>query len=56
MRISNARIFLGAALTLTIGLVLAQDAREVHFRGVIHDYSPSTISGGPYERSARGAG
>jgi len=49
MRISNARIFLGAALTLTIGLVLAQDAREVHFRGVIHDYSPSTISGGPYE-------
>jgi hypothetical protein len=27
----------------------AQDLRPVHFSGVIHDYSPSTVSGGPYE-------
>src|SRR5258706_7347191 len=27
----------------------AQDLRIVHFSGVIHDYSPSTVSGGPYE-------
>jgi hypothetical protein len=27
----------------------AQDLRIVHFSGVINDYSPSTVSGGPYE-------
>jgi hypothetical protein len=27
----------------------AQDLRPVHFGGVINDYSPSTVSGGPYE-------
>jgi hypothetical protein len=27
----------------------AQDLRPVHFSGTIHDYSPSTVSGGPYE-------
>jgi hypothetical protein len=27
----------------------AQDLRPVHFSGVINDYSPSTVSGGPYE-------
>ena len=27
----------------------AQDLRLVHFSGVINDYSPSTVSGGPYE-------
>ncbi len=27
----------------------AQDLRLVHFNGVISDYSPSTVSGGPYE-------
>jgi hypothetical protein len=27
----------------------AQDLRPVHFSGMIHDYSPSTVSGGPYE-------
>src|ERR1700723_1280860 len=26
----------------------AQDLRLVHFDGVISDYSPSTVSGGPY--------
>jgi hypothetical protein len=27
----------------------AQDLRPVHFSGVLNDYSPSTVSGGPYE-------
>ncbi len=27
----------------------AQDLRPVHFGGVLNDYSPSTVSGGPYE-------
>jgi hypothetical protein len=27
----------------------AQDIRPVHFGGLINDYSPSTVSGGPYE-------
>ena len=27
----------------------AQDLRPVHFSGMIHDFSPSTVSGGPYE-------
>jgi hypothetical protein len=27
----------------------AQDLRPVNFSGMIHDYSPSTVSGGPYE-------
>jgi hypothetical protein len=27
----------------------AQDLRPVHFSGLIHDYTPSTVSGGPYE-------
>ena len=27
----------------------AQNLRPVHFGGVINDYSPSTVSGGPYE-------
>jgi len=27
----------------------AQDLRPVHFGGVINDYSPSTVAGGPYE-------
>jgi hypothetical protein len=45
----RSRFVLGAALTLTAGLTSGQDARAVHFRGIIHDYSPSTVSGGPYE-------
>src|SRR3984957_17349226 len=27
----------------------AQDLRPVHFSGVLNDYSPSTVAGGPYE-------
>ena len=48
MRIRSRFVF-GAALTLTAGLISGQDVRGVHFRGIIHDYSPSTVSGGPYE-------
>jgi hypothetical protein len=49
MRIRFKSGLLSAALTLSVGLVLGQDTRNVRFRGVIHDYGPSTISGGPYE-------
>ena len=49
MRIRNRQVFFGIALTLAIGLVPAQDLRVVHFKGVINDYSPSTVSGGPWE-------
>jgi len=42
----------GIALALC-GLALApaqaQSLRPVHFGGVINDYSPSTVAGGPYE-------
>ena len=42
----------GIAIALS-GIALvpaqAQDLRPVHFSGVINDYSPSTVSGGPYE-------
>jgi hypothetical protein len=49
MRIPYQRAFWGAALTMTVGLMLGQDLRDVHFKGVIHDYTPSTVAGGPYE-------
>ena len=49
MRIRYRRFFFGIALTLAVGLAPAQDLRLVHFKGVINDYSPSTVSGGPWE-------
>lgn len=49
MGILYGRAFFVTALTLTVGLVWGQDLRGVHFRGVVHDYTPSTVSGGPYE-------
>jgi hypothetical protein len=49
MRIHFRRAFFGTALVLSVGLVPAQDLRVVHFKGLINDYSPSTVSGGPYE-------
>ncbi|HEY7392045.1 MAG TPA: hypothetical protein VH640_26240 [Bryobacteraceae bacterium] len=39
----------GIALALAAGYVGAQELRGVHFGGLINDYSPSTVSGGPYE-------
>lgn len=47
MRIPYRQAFL--ALALAVGLAPAQDLRLVHFKGVINDYSPSTVSGGPWE-------
>ncbi|MEO8373199.1 MAG: hypothetical protein ABI806_28700 [Candidatus Solibacter sp.] len=49
MRIRYAHIIFRTGLVLTAGLLSGQDLREVHFKGVIHDYSPSTVAGGPYE-------
>jgi uncharacterized Zn-binding protein involved in type VI secretion len=49
MKLRYRRVSLSIALTLGAGLVLAQDLRQVHFKGVINDYSPSTVSGGPWE-------
>ena len=37
------------AIAIAAGIASAQDLRPVHFAGLIHDYSPSTVSGGPYE-------
>lgn len=39
----------GIALVLAVGPVLAQELRRIHFAGAVNDYSPSTVSGGPYE-------
>jgi type 1 fimbria pilin len=39
----------GMAIALSGAQAQAQDIRIVHFSGVINDYSPSTVAGGPYE-------
>ena len=49
MKIRYKRAFFGIAISLAAGLALGQELRNVHFKGVINDYSPSTVSGGPYE-------
>ena len=49
MRIRYRLFFFGIAFTLAAGLMTAQDLRQVHFKGVINDYSPSNVSGGPWE-------
>jgi hypothetical protein len=49
MKIRFAIGVCGIALALTAGYVGAQELRRVHFGGLINDYSPSTVSGGPYE-------
>jgi hypothetical protein len=38
-----------ALLAIALVRAQAQDLRLVHFSGVVNDYSPSTVSGGPYE-------
>jgi hypothetical protein len=47
MKIRFRRALCAIALTMATGL--AQDLRVVHFKGLINDYSPSTVAGGPYE-------
>jgi hypothetical protein len=49
VRIRYRLFFFGIAFTLAAGLMTAQDLRQVHFKGVINDYSPSNVSGGPWE-------
>ncbi len=49
MRTQYRHVFFGIALTLAAGLAPAQDLRQVHFKGLVNDYSPSTVSGGPWE-------
>jgi hypothetical protein len=38
-----------AVVAITLAPAQAQDVRPVHFSGVVNDYTPSTVSGGPYE-------
>lgn len=49
MRIQFAISLCGIALALAAGHLRAQELRRVHLSGLINDYSPSTVSGGPYE-------
>ena len=49
MKIRYKWFLCGIALTLGGGLAPAQDLRIVNFKGVVNDYSPSTVSGGPWE-------
>jgi hypothetical protein len=49
MKIRFAKSLFGIALVVAAGNLLAQELRRVHFSGLINDYSPSTVSGGPYE-------
>ena len=49
VRIRYKQALFGIAVTLAVGLAPAQDLRQMHFKGVINDYSPSTVAGGPYE-------
>jgi hypothetical protein len=49
MKIQLASGLCGIALVFTAGHAQAQESRRVHFSGLINDYSPSTVSGGPYE-------
>lgn len=39
----------GIAMVLAVGNGSAQELRTVQLKGTISDYSPSTVSGGPYE-------
>ena len=43
------KALIGIAVTLAVGLASAQELRQVHFKGMVNDYSPSTVAGGPYE-------
>jgi hypothetical protein len=49
MRIPYRQTVFGLCSALAIGLLSAQELRVAHFKGLINDYSPSTVAGGPYE-------
>jgi hypothetical protein len=40
---------LSLLLLISGACALAQDRRPVHFSGLINDYSPLTVKGGPWE-------
>lgn len=44
MRIRYTQVLFGIAVTMAAGLAQAQELRTVHFKGVVNDYSPSTVS------------
>jgi len=48
MKMKNVVGFCATAIAF-VGVVQAQDLRRVKFSGTINDYSPSTVSGGPWE-------
>jgi len=50
MKMRSVAIPCGIAAALSaVALMRGQDLRAVQFSGVINDYSPSTVSGGPWE-------
>ena len=49
MKFRYGRAAFGIGLALAAGLATAQDQRRVQFGGTIGDFTPSTISGGPWE-------
>ena len=49
MKIRKKQVLFAFGVTLALGLASAQELRIVHFKGVINDYSPSNVAGGPYE-------
>jgi hypothetical protein len=49
MRIQRRLTFFGLTAILAMGFVRAQDLRTVHFKGTVGDYTPSNLSGGPWE-------
>jgi len=49
MRIQRRLMFFGLTAIVAMGLVRAQDLRTVHFKGTVSDYTPSNLSGGPWE-------
>jgi hypothetical protein len=49
MSIRYRKGFFAVAAALAVSSVPAQDLRIVKFKGLINDYSPSTVAGGPYE-------
>jgi hypothetical protein len=49
MRIQFAIRLCSIGVVLAAGHLRAQELRRVHLSGFINDYSPSTVSGGPYE-------
>jgi hypothetical protein len=47
--LTSAVRLLSVLALLSTGAALAQEPRPVHFSGLINDYSPATVKGGPWE-------